>query len=150
MYAVHQAGQFSHDREKEYGEAVKRIGRYIKGSITEDIHLKAGAKLTLDAYADASFAGLWNVENKEDPISVKSRTGYGITLAGCPLTWKSKLQLLVAVFSMEAEYIALSHCMQELIPLHCFIKEVGEVFGVPEGDLAIHSVEPYHWQKFPR
>ena len=41
---------------------------------------------------------------------------------------------------MEAEYIALSHCMQELILLRRLIKEIGEVFGIPEGDLAIHSV----------
>ena len=139
-YAVHQAARFSHDPKKEHGEAVKRIGRYIKGTADQGIHLKAGAKLTLDAYADASFAGLWNVENAEDPISVKSRTGYVITLAGCPLTWKSKLQTLIAVSTMEAEYIALSHCMRELIPLRRLIKEIGEVFGIPEGDLAIHSV----------
>ncbi len=71
---------------------------------------------------------------------VKSRTGYVITLARCPLTWKSKLQSLIAVSTMEAEYIALSHCMRELIPLRRLIKEIGEVFGIPEGDLAIHSV----------
>ena len=70
------------------------------------------------------LAGLWNVENAEDPISVKSWTGYVITLAGCPLTWKSKLQTLIAVSTMEAEYIALSHCMRELIPLRRLTKEV--------------------------
>ena len=139
-YAVHQAARFSHDPKKEHGEAVKRIGRYIKGTTDEGIHLKAGSKLTMDAYADASFAGLWNVENAEDPISVKSRTGYVITLAGCPLTWKSKLQSLIAVSTMEAEYIALSHCMRELIPLRRLLKEVGKVFNVSEGDLVMHSV----------
>ena len=102
LYAVHQAARFSHDPKIEHGEAVKRVGCYIKGSIHEGIHLKASAKLTLDANADASFAGHGNVENAEDPISVKSRIGYVITLAGCPLTWKSKLQSLIAVSTMEA------------------------------------------------
>ena len=41
---------------------------------------------------------------------------------------------------MEAEYIDLSHCMPELILLWRLTREVGEAFGVPEGDKAIHSV----------
>ena len=78
--------------------------------------------------------------DREDPISVKSRTSYVITFSGWPLTRKIKLQSLVAVSTMEAEYIALSHCMRELIPLRRLTREVGEAFGVSEGDLAIHSV----------
>ena len=41
---------------------------------------------------------------------------------------------------MEAEYIALSHCMRELILLRRLTIEVGKVFGVPERDLANYSV----------
>ena len=132
--------QCAFDPKKEHGESVERFVRYIKGTVTEGIHIKADSKVTLDAYCDTSFAGLWNAENAEDPILVKSRTGYVITLAGCPLTWKSKLQSLVAVSAMEAEYIALPHCMRELIPLRRLTMEVGTAFGVPEGDPAIHSV----------
>ena len=40
----------------------------------------------------------------EDPISVKFRTTYVISFAGYCFTWKSKLQSLVAVSIMEAEY----------------------------------------------
>ena len=78
--------------------------------------------------------------DREDPISVKSRTTYVITSTGLPLTRKIKLQSLVAVSITKAEYIASSHCMQEFIPLCRLTREVGEVFGVPEGDLAILSV----------
>ena len=78
------------------------------------------------------------VYDREDPIPVKSRTRYVITFTGWPLTRKIKLQSLVAVYIKEAEYIALSHCMRELIPLRRLTREVGEVFGIPEGDLAIH------------
>ena len=98
-YAVHQAARFSHDSKKEHGEAVKRTGCYIKGTAEQGIHLKAGAKLTLDAYADASFAGLWNVENAEDPISVKSRT------ATCP---SSSRPLLIAQINQPADALPLS------------------------------------------
>ena len=56
-------------------------------TVTEGIYLKVDSKLTLDAYCDASFAVLWNVDSAEESISMKSRTGYVITLAGCLLTW---------------------------------------------------------------
>ena len=42
--------------------------------------------------------------------------------------WKSKLQTLVAVSTMEAENIALSMCMRELIPLCRLLKELQGVF----------------------
>ena len=59
---------------------------------------------------------------------MKSRTGYLIRLGGCPLVWKSKLQTLIAVSTMEAEYIALSMCMRELIPLKRILVELNGVF----------------------
>ena len=42
--------------------------------------------------------------------------------------WKSKLQTLVAVSTMEAEYVALSMCMRELISLRRLLKELQGVF----------------------
>ena len=59
---------------------------------------------------------------------MKSRTGYLIRLGGCPLVWKSKLHTLIAVSTMEAEYIALSMCMRELIPLKRILVELNGVF----------------------
>jgi hypothetical protein len=43
--------------------------------------------MKLDCYVDADYAGLWNVEDIQDPVGVKSRTGYVLTLGGCPLIW---------------------------------------------------------------
>ena len=71
---------------------------------------------------DADFDGLWRHEDDQDPVCVKSRTGYVITLGGCPVVWTSKLQELIALSTLEAEYIALSTSMRELIPLHRLVK----------------------------
>ena len=68
---------------------------------------------------------LWNVEDPEDPTCcVKSRTSYVIRLGNVPVVWKSKLQTLIAVSTMEAEYVSLSMCMRELIPLRRVLKEL--------------------------
>jgi hypothetical protein len=41
--------------------------------------------LQLDGYVDADFAGLLNYESDQDPVCVKSRTRYVMTLGGCPI-----------------------------------------------------------------
>jgi hypothetical protein len=72
---------------------------------------------------DADFAGLFGVEDGQDPVSVKSRTGYVIFFSEVPLLWVSKLQTLIALSTMEAEYVALSQSMRDLIPIRETLKE---------------------------
>ena len=43
---------------------------------------------------------------------------------GCPIHWLSKLQTQIALSTMEAEYIALSQAMRELIGLRAILKEI--------------------------
>jgi hypothetical protein len=79
----------------------------------------------LDCYCDADFAGLYNVENHQDPVCVKSQTGFCLTLGDCPLLWVSKLQTEIALSTTEAEYIALSQAIRELLPMRELFQEVG-------------------------
>ena len=39
-YAVHQCARFSHEPKKEHGEAIKWIGRYLKGTANEGIYIR--------------------------------------------------------------------------------------------------------------
>jgi len=71
----------------------------------------------LNLYADADFAGLWNPNDAHDPISVKSRTGFIVTLGGIPVMWSSELQTEIVTSSLHAEYVALSTGMRDLIPI---------------------------------
>ena len=82
--------------------------------------------MKLDMYVDADFAGLYDVEDHDDPICVKSRTGYVLMLGGCPISWASKLQTEIALSTLEAEYIALSTAMRELLPQRELLKEIGK------------------------
>ena len=47
-----------------------------------------------------------------------------MTLGGCPIQWNSKLQTEIALSTTEAEYIALSQAMRELIPLRRLLLEI--------------------------
>ncbi len=81
--------------------------------------------MKLDCYVDADFAGLWRHEDDQDPVCVKSRTGYVLTLAGCLCLWVSKLQSEIALSTLEAEYIALSTAMRDLLPMRRLLQEIG-------------------------
>ena len=49
--------------------------------------------------------------------------GYAISYAGCPLTWASKLQTEIALSTVEAEYIALSQSLREVICMMQMVEE---------------------------
>ena len=116
-FATHQCARFAHNTKQSHATAVKTIIRYLKGTSKQGLIFQPQPNLALDCFVDSDFAGLWNSESHNDPISVKSRTGYVIMLCGCPLVWCSKLQPLISLSTMEAEYIALSTSMRELVPL---------------------------------
>jgi hypothetical protein len=62
----------------------------------------------------------------EDPSTAKSRTGYVITYLGCPLLWASRLQTVFALSTAEAEYIALSTALRDVIPMMDLLTEMKE------------------------
>ena len=77
---------------------------------------------------DADFAGSWDAGDAHTPESVLSRTSYVIMFAGCPISWCSKLQTEIALSTTEAEYIALSQAMREVIPFMTLLEEVNTIF----------------------
>ena len=94
---------------------------------------------SVKCYVDAGFAGGYCNETKDDPISVYSRTGYVITYLGCPVLWVSKLQSEISLSTVEAEYIALSTAMRDLIPFIDQMNELSIVFGDKCHNVVLHS-----------
>jgi hypothetical protein len=130
QFAVHQCARFTHAPKRSHGEAILRICRYLQGTKERGLRFKPTEMLKLDCYCDADFAGLYNVENHQDPVCVKSRTGFCLTLGDCPLLWVSKLQSEIALSTTEAEYIALSQAIRELLPMRSLFQEVGTVLNL--------------------
>jgi len=130
-FAVHTLARFAADPKKEHGDAMVWLARYLLKTRDKGmIYRKTDA--SFECYVDASFAGEWDKEavTADDPTFAKSRTGYVIKYAGCPLLWNSKLQTVIALSSTEAEVIALSEATREVIPLMRLAKELQkEGFG---------------------
>jgi Reverse transcriptase (RNA-dependent DNA polymerase) len=134
VYAVHQCARFASNPKEEHTKAIKLIGRYLLGTRDKGIICKPTSE-SLTSYADAAFAGDWLPEIAEkDASTARSRSGYVIIYAGCPLVWSSKLQTEIALSTTESEYIALSSALREVIPLRRLVQEMSNAgFDMPSG-----------------
>ena len=122
---VHQCARFVSAPKIEHGKAIKHIGRYLASSASKGIILKPDVTKSLECFVDSDFSGNWNKQDAADDMdTARSRTGYIIMYAGCPLVWGSKLQTHIALSSTEAEYIAISTAMREVIPLMALMEEM--------------------------
>jgi Reverse transcriptase (RNA-dependent DNA polymerase) len=114
-FAVHQCARYTHFPKHLHEIALKHIGRYLMGTKDKGLIIRPSNELKIDFYVDAAFAGLWGYEDKQDPVCVKSRSGYVLFVGDCPVIWGSKLQTDTALSTMESEYIALSESMKQLL-----------------------------------
>ena len=122
--ATHQCARFCNEPKNSHEVAVKRIIRYLKQTKNEGIIMKPDKNKAFECYVDADFAGGYKEADATDPASVLSRTGYVITYADCPVIWSSKMQTTISLSTTEAEYIALSSAMCDVIYLLNLTKEL--------------------------
>ena len=123
-YAAHQCARYSSDPRVEHAQAVKWIGRYLHGTADKGMIVTPDRSKGLEVHVDADFVGNWNPQDALNADTAKSRHGYLISYAGCPIVWKSQLQPHIALSSCEAEYIGLSTALREVIPIIDLIDEM--------------------------
>ena len=87
-------------------QAMKCVLRYLAGTPSNGIFLRAKNPLTLHGFSDADWAG-----DNEDYVSTNA---YIIYLGGNPISWSSKKQRGVARSSTEAEYRAVANAGSEI------------------------------------
>jgi Reverse transcriptase (RNA-dependent DNA polymerase) len=123
-YAVHQCARFSSNPKVEHTQAIKMIARYLQGTKKQGIKCTPNMD-SFKCYTDADFAGNWNPTiAEEDSSTARSRSGYVIKYANCPIVWASKLQTEIALSSTESEYISLSQSLREVLPLMRLVEEL--------------------------
>ena len=139
-YAVHQLARFSSDPKVSHGEAAIHLVKYLHGTRTQGLHFRPNPKRSLTAYVDADFSGNWDrLTAINDASTAKSRSGFIVLYADCPLMWSSKLQTSIALSTTEAEYVALSNSLREIIPMMKLISEMNEHgWGMPMVAPRIH------------
>jgi hypothetical protein len=131
--AMHQCARFSSDPKQSHANALRYIGKYLSGTKDEGIYLDPQQDKSFECWVDADFLGQYvkgATDMHLDAMTAKSRTGYLITYAGCPITWGSKLQRESALSTTESEYMAISESFRSLLPMMDLLEEAREK-GVP-------------------
>nr|GEZ72523.1 retrovirus-related Pol polyprotein from transposon TNT 1-94 [Tanacetum cinerariifolium] len=91
---------------KKHLHAVKRIFKYLRGTVNRGLWYPKDSSIALTVYADTDHVGC------QDTLS----TSGSVQLLGDRLvTWSSKWKKSTAISSMEAEYIALSGCYAQVL-----------------------------------
>ncbi len=116
-FATSVASRFAKNPGHQHTEAVKTILRFLKSSRDRGIIYGGQDKLLVDGYSDSDWAG--------DKNSRKSTSDFIFILNRGPVSWCSKKQSIVALSSIEAEYIALTLAAKEVTWLRLLLKELG-------------------------
>ncbi len=124
----HQCARFVDNPMRCHKQAMMQIACYLASMKDRGIVYKPDKSLSLECFVDADFAGGWSQADAENPDNVMSRTGFVICYTGCPIGWCSKLQTEIALSTAEADYIALSQALCEVIPLITLLEKLSEIF----------------------
>ena len=114
-YSMNQLCQFMHSPHEIHWIAVKRVLRYLKGTIEFGLLYIPGT-ITMHAYYDSDWAN--------NPDDRRSTTGYGVFLGTNLISWCSKRQSVVSRSSTEAEYRSMTHTTAELYWLYMLFQEL--------------------------
>ncbi|GJW63582.1 retrovirus-related pol polyprotein from transposon TNT 1-94 [Tanacetum coccineum] len=116
MYARYQARL-----TEKHLNAVKRIFRYLKGTVHRGIWYPKDSSIALTTFADADHVGCQDTRRS---------TSGSIQLLGDRLvSWSSKRQKSAAISSTEAEYIALSGCCAQILWMRSQLTDYGFGFN---------------------
>ncbi|GAA5913710.1 hypothetical protein JCM5296_000009 [Sporobolomyces johnsonii] len=97
--------------------AVKRIFRYLSGTVDWGLVFKRGSGMDLVVYADASWA--------DDQESRRSVGAFVVLVAGGAITWRSKQQTLIATSTAEAETLSVSDATKEVLSMRQLSFDLG-------------------------
>lgn len=104
-FSVNQACQHMHSPTVGAFASVKRLLRYLKGTLDHGLVYQPSSFL-LQAFSDSDWAG--------DCLDRKSSSGYCVFLGDNLISWSAKKQTTVSQSSIEAEYRSLAHTAAEL------------------------------------
>ncbi|KAM9938006.1 hypothetical protein OXX80_002469 [Metschnikowia pulcherrima] len=98
--------------------AAKRVIRYLSKTRTYGIVCSSSSQKELTCFCDANSAS-------ESDADCRSTTGSFITYADIPVSWKSKLQTMVAVSTLNSELVSLFYTTCEAVWLQNLLAELG-------------------------
>ena len=94
----------------------KRILRYLRGTMNYGLLFNKSTENIFKIYSDSDYAS--DIENR------RSTSGTVAQYGKCTVAWRSQQQKCVAVSTTEAEYVAASESVKDILWLKRFLKEI--------------------------
>ncbi|GKF20163.1 retrovirus-related pol polyprotein from transposon TNT 1-94, partial [Tanacetum coccineum] len=109
LYGLKQAPKvwYQASPTKKHLEALKRVFRYLRGTINWGLWYPKDTVIALTAYADADHAGCQDTR--------RSTSGSAQFLKDKLVSWSLKKQKSIAISTTEAEFIAMSGCCAQIL-----------------------------------
>lgn len=114
-YAVGVVSKFNAAPTQQHMTAVKRILRYLKGTLDICLQYSKDGDGDIVGYSDADWG------NDESRYST---SGIAFLLGNGAISWQSQKQGTIALSTVEAEYVALSGATQEAIWLRRLMRDL--------------------------
>ncbi|XP_031101978.1 uncharacterized protein LOC116005883 [Ipomoea triloba] len=122
-FSVNRLCQFMHAPTADHWGLLKRVLRYVKGTLDMGLQVSPSPHSTLHGYSDSDWAGC--------PIDRKSTSGYAVFYGTNLISWVSRKQRTVARSSTEVEYKGLADVAAEVTWVVSLLRE-----------LQLHSRQP--------
>jgi len=116
MFVVNLLSRYLAHPTELHLQAVKRVLRYIKGTLSYGIFYKQSGDVELVAYTDNDHAG--DLEDR------KSTSGFLFVLSSRAVSWSSKKQPVVTLSTTEAEFIAAASCAYQAVCLRRMLEKL--------------------------
>jgi len=104
-YAVQKLRLFMHNSMENHMNSLKRLVRYIQGTLDHGLHLSPSTTTKLTSYTDADWGGC--------PDTRRLTSGYCVFLGDNLISWSSKQQPTFSRSSVEAEYRGIANVVSE-------------------------------------
>nr|GEZ27164.1 retrovirus-related Pol polyprotein from transposon TNT 1-94 [Tanacetum cinerariifolium] len=121
QFAICMCARYQARPTKKHVHAVKRIFRYLRGTVNRGLWYPKDSSVALTAFADADHAGCQDTRQSTSGSVQFLREGL--------ISWSSKRKKSAAISSTEAEYIALSGCYAQILWMRSQHSDYGLVFN---------------------
>lgn len=115
-FSVHKVSKFMQNPLDLHWQAVKRILRYLKHSISTGLFIAKSTSTAIQAFSDSDWAG-----DRDDRRSVGA---YCVFMGSNLISWRCKQQATVARSNTEAEYKALADSASEIQWIQSLLSEI--------------------------
>ncbi|RVX09816.1 putative mitochondrial protein [Vitis vinifera] len=115
-FAVNKACQFMQQPTTTHWLSVKRILRYLRGTMQDGLLLSPSSNLTIEGFIDVDWGA--HLDDK------RNSSGYPVYLGGNLVSWSSTKQKVVSRSSAESEYRGLVFATAKIVWIQALFQEL--------------------------